>query len=90
LYPAVHGGIDWSQGYQFLDKELQPQETRNAAEERYRGKLALAKSLYRRGYSRNDILELFRFIDWMMQLPGELDERLWTEIQQHEKVKQIP
>lgn len=23
LFPAVHAGIDWSQGYEFLDKELQ-------------------------------------------------------------------
>jgi len=23
LFPEAHAGIDWSQGYEFLDKELQ-------------------------------------------------------------------
>ena len=55
-----------------IQAHLKTQETRRAPEERYRAKLALAKSLYRRGWGRDDILELFRFIDWMLRLPEEL------------------
>jgi hypothetical protein len=52
--------------------------------------LALAKSLYRRGWERGDILELFRFIDWMLRLPEELEEQLWSEIQTYETVEHMP
>ena len=69
---------------------LKTQETRRAPEERYRAKLALAKSLYRRGWGRDHILELFRFIDWMLRLPEELEQRLWSEIQTYETVEHTP
>ena len=59
-------------------------------EQRYRAKLALAKSLYQRGWGRADILELFRFIDWMLRLPEGLEEQLWSEIQTYETVQHMP
>jgi hypothetical protein len=52
-------------------------------------KLTLVRSLYRRGYQRSDILELFRFIDWVLTLPAGLEERLWTEIQQFDEEKRM-
>ena len=73
-----------------VQAHLETQETRHVPRERYRAKLALSKSLYRRGWERADILELFRVIDWMLQLPAELEERLWSEIHQYEEVKQMP
>ena len=74
-----------------IQAHLKTQETRQLPEERYRvAKLALAKSLYRRGWGRDDILELFRFIDWMLRLPEELEERLWSEIQTYETVEHMP
>jgi hypothetical protein len=30
-------------------------------------------------------LELFRFLDWMMQLPEAEEDRLWAELQQYEE-----
>ncbi len=42
-------------------------------QERKRWKLHLMRLLIRRGYGRKDILELFRFIDWLLILPEELD-----------------
>jgi len=56
---------------------------------RYAAKLTLVRSLYRRGYSRQDILELFRFIDWVLALPEALEQQLWTEIQQFEEEKRM-
>jgi hypothetical protein len=66
------------------------QETRHAAEARYGAKLALVKSLYRRGWNRSDILELFRCIDWMLRLPEALEERIWSEMQDYEKERKMP
>lgn len=43
---------------------LQAQATRQNPEDRLNWKLRLAKGLYERGYDREDILELFRFVDW--------------------------
>ncbi len=73
-----------------VQAHLQTQATRHDARTRYRAKLTLAKSLYRRGWSREDILELFRVIDWLLRLPEELEERLWSEIQTYEEVEQMP
>ncbi len=147
LFPQAHAGIDWSQGYEFLDKQSvgwisaahpptpasagaggavrsgsafpasscgttapagrswrprptpsrwssrrtsRPRRRAGSPAERYRAKLALAKSLYRRGWGRDDILELLRFIDWMLRLPEDLEEQLWSEIQTYETVEHMP
>ncbi len=58
---------------------LQAQETAGSDQARYQAKLALARSLYRRGYRRSDILELFRFIDWVLALPEDLERQLWAD-----------
>ena len=68
---------------------LKTQETADHEQDRYRWKLRLIKSLYERGYQRQDILELFRFIDWMMQLPAALEDRLWVELRVHEEAQKV-
>jgi len=52
--------------------------------------LRIAKSLYRRGYSRQDIMELFRLIDWMVNLPEAAEEEFKREIQHFEEENQMP
>ena len=52
---------------------LKAQETAHDPDQRYAWKLRLIKSLYRRGYARQDILELFRFVDWLLALPEGLE-----------------
>ena len=47
------------------------------------------KRLYRVGYSRNEIIDLFAFIDWIMRLPKELEKSLWQEVQKIEEVKKM-
>lgn len=63
---------------------LQTQATRRSHSKRYAAKLNLAKMLYRRGYHRQDILNLFRFIDWIMVLPPELNDQFKTDVEQFE------
>ncbi len=68
---------------------LLAQETRRDAGSRLQWKLSLIKGLYERGFSREDILELFRFIDWLMALPEELEHRFDEEIMHYEEEKQM-
>ncbi len=56
----------------------------------YDNKLALVKSLYQRGLSRQDIVELFRLIDWLIELPEREEQRLWTEIETLERERAMP
>lgn len=49
----------------------------------------LVKSLYERGYKRGDMLELFRFIDWLMVLPERLKENFKVEITRYEAAKKM-
>ncbi|MFP4102115.1 transposase, partial [Coleofasciculus sp.] len=56
----------------------------------YESKLSLIKSLYERGYKREDIVQLFRLIDWFIALPKTEEDRLWQEIQTLEKERKMP
>ncbi len=64
--------------------------THRDAPERLRWKLSLIRSLYDGGYSKADILELFRIIDWLMALPEELTHSFDAAIERFEEEKQMP
>lgn len=68
---------------------LAAQETREAAEARGRAKVALIRGLYRRGFDRTDVLELFRLIDWLLALPEEADREVWRTIEALEEEKKM-
>ncbi len=69
---------------------LTTQQTNQDPDRRYQGKLRIAKSLYQRGYSRQDILELFRLIDWMMSLPEFIESQFKQEIMSFEEDLKMP
>ena len=69
---------------------LKAQETRYDLDERKAWKLALTRRLYERGYDREDILSLFRFIDWLLQLPQALENEFWQNIEQYEAQINMP
>jgi hypothetical protein len=73
-----------------VQAHLKTQQTRQNIQERYRQKLSIAKSLYQRGYSRQELLELFRLIDWMMTLPAEVEVGFKQEIQRYQEEAQMP
>jgi hypothetical protein len=52
---------------------LKARETRNNAITRKDWKLRLTRRLYEQGDGREDILELYRFIDWLIELPEPLE-----------------
>ena len=59
---------------------LLTQETRGDAARRYAAKGRLVRLLYRRGWERQRVIDLFAVLDWMMRLPRELERQLWQEI----------
>lgn len=69
---------------------LKTQETSNNNEDRKRWKSYLARLLYKRGYERDDIIQLLKFIDWIMYLPDELNKAFWQEIHEYEEGDIMP
>ncbi len=69
---------------------LKTQATNGNSQERLQWKIAVAKSLYQKGYSRQQILELFRLIAWMMTLPEELEKSFNIEITHYEEESKMP
>ena len=49
-------------------------------QERKYWKFKLMKDLYQRGLERIEIVELFRFIDWLIDLPEPLNQQFWSEL----------
>lgn len=48
------------------------------------------RELYARGFDREQVLGLYRFIDWVLQLPRELDAVFWQQIQADEEARGMP
>jgi hypothetical protein len=63
-------------------------ETRRA---RFAGcKIRLIWGLYDRGLSADEVRELFRLLDWMLQLPEELEQQFCQEFEQFEEGRRMP
>jgi hypothetical protein len=69
---------------------LKTRETSHDSDARRLWKVRLVKGLFERGWSKDDVRELFRLIDWMMDLPPAMERQVWREIQQYEKEKHMP
>ena len=65
-------------------------ETKKDDDQRLFWKITLVKQLYDKGYSKNDILLLYKFIDWLVTLPKELNNKFHKEIVKYEEVKKMP
>ena len=73
-----------------LATHLRSLETRKDPAERFRWKIHLVKGLYDRGFSAEQVRELFKIIDWMLELPDGLEQGLWSEVARHEKEQKMP
>ncbi|MCT7956096.1 transposase [Laspinema palackyanum] len=69
---------------------LKTQATNRKMDERKQWKWILIRSLFDRGYSREEVENLFRFIDRMMSLPKQLEQQLRTELIEYREEKQMP
>ena len=88
--------LDYEQAWETLEQTTNPfgiivmahlktKATQRNPESRLQLKLSLVRQLFQRGYSREDVLELFRFIDWVMLLPEELALSFKTEVKSYEE-----
>lgn len=66
---------------------LKAQETRSNRSQRKEWKLMLTLRIYEQGNSREDVINLFGFIDWVMSLPLELEQEFQQELSQYEDQK---
>jgi len=69
---------------------LRTKATTGQAEERETRKWELVQNLYQRGYTENDIIQLFRLLDWMMTLPESLQQSFDTKLQQYQEERKMP
>lgn len=68
---------------------LKTQETEGDDRERYGWKKRFLKELYLQGMNRETISALYNFIDWMMNLPEELEDKIYQEIVKTEEERQM-
>ncbi len=64
--------------------------TRRDPDERRAWKFRLVRGLYERGFKADDVRQLFRLIDWLMELPPPLEDRLWKDIIKYQEERRMP
>ncbi|MEW6220399.1 MAG: cytosolic protein [Thermodesulfobacteriota bacterium] len=93
--------LDYGERWEALEQDRNPsavvvmahlkaRETRDAAIERAWWKFDLVRRLYNRGYARQQVIDLFRFIDWLMQLPEELEQGFFQQLAAVEEDTTMP
>ena len=71
---------------------LKAVETRRYPKSRLRWKIELVRSLYARGWSRANVWELFRFLDWVLTLPEHYElqfEQAVKELEETDKMRYV-
>jgi hypothetical protein len=58
--------------------------------QRKQWKWLLVRRLFEQGYSRDNVVELFRLVDSMMTLPRELEQEFQSELRQYQEERQMP
>jgi hypothetical protein len=64
--------------------------TKGDAAARFQRKLALTRRLYERGLSKQQIIDLYRFIDWVLTLPESLELQYTDAVFQIEESLKMP
>ncbi len=93
--------LDYEQQWQMLEESLNPfamvtmahlkaLETRGKQLQRKDWKFNLTRRLYEKGYKRQDVLNLFRFIDWVLTLPASLTDEFKADLERFERENQMP
>ena len=60
---------------------LLTQATRQDMNARFAAKWKLVQLLYQRGWGKQQVIDLFSVLDWMMRLPEQLKRSLWHNIE---------
>ncbi len=64
-------------------------ETKPDEQQRKYWKLSLIRGLYDKGYGKQEIINLYRFIDWVMILPTDLEQECWNELKAFEEERKM-
>jgi hypothetical protein len=64
-------------------------ETMGSSKQRYHWKVELCKALYEANYSKKEILELYRFLDWVLALPKRLTRQFDDFIEEYEEGNKV-
>ena len=92
--------LDWAKRWADLEQSTNPfalvlmahlkaQESKDGVA-RKGWKMHLVRLMYGRGYTRPQILELFRVIDWLLQLPDDLAQDFKRELIAFEEQEKMP
>ena len=101
-FPVVNL-MNFSKNIKALEKDSNPfaiviiahlhtQTTRNDYKRRRLAKIKIIRHLYHKNYSKQDVINLFRFIDWIMRLPEDDEKLFWqelTEIEEEQKMRYV-
>jgi hypothetical protein len=69
---------------------LKMQETRRDKPSRKVWKMRLIRGLHESGHNREDVLNVFNFVDWILGLPKPLEREFWQELQAYEEERKVP
>jgi hypothetical protein len=69
---------------------LKARETRGNPADRHAWKIRLVRGLYERGFSARDVRELFRVIDWLMELPPPLAKVFRQDVDKIQEERHMP
>jgi hypothetical protein len=69
---------------------LKTQETSKDDPIRKEWKLRLIRQLHEEGYNQTDTSNLFKFLDWSMNLSKVLKAEFWQELKQYEEERKVP
>ncbi len=86
--------LDWRQQWQELEASdnpfavvvmahLKAREQPTDMLFRKKWKIKLIRGMYERGYTRQQIIDLFTFIDWLLVLPEEMEQEVWGDNMRH-------
>jgi hypothetical protein len=69
---------------------LDTQETRQDMGQRKARKFGLVKRLLERGWDAEKVRQLFRLVDWLIELPKSLGKEYWQQVTRYQKEKHMP
>jgi hypothetical protein len=69
---------------------LKALETRADPKGRRTWKFQLVRGLYERGFSKEDVRQLRRLIDWLMELPPRMQQAFEREVDEYEEERRMP
>ena len=63
--------------------------THGKSQDRLHWKKTLIRKMYEKGHGEQEILNLFRFIDWIIKLPEGLETEIQAVVDEYEEAKQM-